>query len=277
MKFNEAKIHQLLGEKLETLSPDNIFTTALEKKPETDRPCNPASFECILWPIKGDLHYGCQDLNSDFRFKKIGKKSLFHCHKGEWMLRDSERPFCLLKIEWQESLSLITINDQGHKSFFDRPPLPKDLLNSIRECSNLRTHPIYRHHLFHAIGLALSHILIHPQPPTRRAYQTFRACCEHLSEYLDQFANRDSVAEALGIHPGHVSRLFKEYHPGGFDAWMREERVRRAQQLLRSSNLGVREIATHCGIENTSWFIRIFKETCQMTPGQYRKRHRYLS
>ena len=50
-------------------------------------------------------------------------------------------------------------------------------------------------------------------------------------------------------------------------------RIAKAKRLLDADvNTPIGEIAMACGFEDVSYFSRVFKQLCQMTPSQYLKR-----
>ncbi|PST83656.1 hypothetical protein C7T94_14070 [Pedobacter yulinensis] len=52
--------------------------------------------------------------------------------------------------------------------------------------------------------------------------------------------------------------------------WMNRERLKQAGLLLNNTDRQIAEIATACGFENTSYFIRIFRNQYGMTPADFR-------
>lgn len=60
-------------------------------------------------------------------------------------------------------------------------------------------------------------------------------------------------------------------HTAAVELW--KARLRRGQQLLSQTNLGVTEVSARCGFSTVSSFDRAFRDTTGMTPRQYRKQH----
>lgn len=51
-------------------------------------------------------------------------------------------------------------------------------------------------------------------------------------------------------------------------------RIKMAKEALRHTNLKLSEISLCCGYNYESYFVRKFTESCGMSPGEYRKKHR---
>ena len=54
--------------------------------------------------------------------------------------------------------------------------------------------------------------------------------------------------------------------------YVRERRIARARELLRSTPMSIEEIATALGYDEPTSFFRAFKRTTGQTPGAYRQR-----
>ena len=52
--------------------------------------------------------------------------------------------------------------------------------------------------------------------------------------------------------------------------FLKEARMKRAQQLLASTMRGVNEIAYGCGFSDPKYFSKCFKSTVGMSPSEYR-------
>ena len=88
------------------------------------------------------------------------------------------------------------------------------------------------------------------------------------------YANIGSAAEAMGINAARVSVLYKEHtgmHPS---AYLQSLRMDKAKELLRDSDLPIKEIAVKVGYFDSSSFIRRFRQNTSMTPAQYRQSER---
>lgn len=80
------------------------------------------------------------------------------------------------------------------------------------------------------------------------------------------------IAQRVHVSPTHFSRLFHRVMGRTFSHYLTEQRIRHAQVLLRHSTAPIGQIAQRCGFARQSYFTRRFRETCGMTPTQYRAR-----
>ena len=92
-------------------------------------------------------------------------------------------------------------------------------------------------------------------------------------QYSDPTLSLASVAEALGIHPNCLSKLFKTSINLNFIDYLRSYRVQRSRGLLERG-LSVNAVAEQTGFSSPQSFIRVFKASVGCTPGQYRKQNK---
>ena len=82
----------------------------------------------------------------------------------------------------------------------------------------------------------------------------------------------DRAARELGISRSKLYQLLEEH--GGVYRYTRDLRLRRAKQLLSATTKRPRslyDVALECGFSSDTSFIRAFRETFDMTPGDFRR------
>ena len=98
---------------------------------------------------------------------------------------------------------------------------------------------------------------------------------EQFHDFLEQ--NRqywDYVDEGLEKQMEGLSqiRLYLEQSASAPGEYLTRLRLTRAKELLRATDLPVSEVAYRVGMENTSYFISVFRAREGATPQQYRRR-----
>jgi AraC-like DNA-binding protein len=66
-------------------------------------------------------------------------------------------------------------------------------------------------------------------------------------------------------------RYFKRKTKKKFSEFVNEIRVMHARKLLTETDERVKEVAYECGYESNSYFNRQFKNSCKMSPFDFRK------
>jgi AraC-like DNA-binding protein len=76
------------------------------------------------------------------------------------------------------------------------------------------------------------------------------------------------------VTPPHLTRLFKTAFGMPPLRYIIQKKVQYAQGLLLTTDMTVRDIAREIGIDDVSYFIRVFKKTIGFTPQDYRNKLR---
>ncbi len=85
-----------------------------------------------------------------------------------------------------------------------------------------------------------------------------------------QTATLEELATEMNVALSTASKIVKKSTGRTFKELLREQRILCAANLLEHTNLPITEIIERVGYDNTSYFHRIFRETYQMSPKQYR-------
>lgn len=81
-----------------------------------------------------------------------------------------------------------------------------------------------------------------------------------------------SYALVIGISENYLSRLVKNSTGRTVGDWIEIVRIQRAKRLLSSTSLSVIDIAASIGVEDQSYFSRLFKKETGLTPSAFRKK-----
>lgn len=93
--------------------------------------------------------------------------------------------------------------------------------------------------------------------------------------YINQNYSRDLSVEMLAslvyLTPDYLSRLFKKSTGKSLSQYIRQVRMERAGELLRTTNRKVIDIGTSVGYANYSYFCQSFREYFGRSPEKYRQ------
>ncbi len=94
----------------------------------------------------------------------------------------------------------------------------------------------------------------------------------------DRWQDDPALVQAFCDVPAHVylspyyfSKLFKKYQGIGFNAWVNQQRMASAKELLCHSDWSIASIARNLGFSQTSYFCKVFRQTYQVTPQAFRQ------
>lgn len=80
----------------------------------------------------------------------------------------------------------------------------------------------------------------------------------------------DEIAQTACLSVNHLLRTFKQAYQQSPHQFLTSVRLQQAKYLLRNTNYPVGEIVDIIGFECPSSFIRLFRNSFNVTPGQYR-------
>lgn len=78
------------------------------------------------------------------------------------------------------------------------------------------------------------------------------------------------LASDLHFHENYLSRKIKEHMKMSFQEYLLDVRLNEAEQLLKNTDLTIKEVAYEVGYKKPSFFYKIFKERYEKTPQQFR-------
>lgn len=94
---------------------------------------------------------------------------------------------------------------------------------------------------------------------------------QYIQSAYDTDITAKKIAENASISESECLRCFRStigMPPVQYVKWYR---IQKAAQLLLSTNWKIAEISAHCGFQDTSYFVKTFRELKGRTPGEYRK------
>lgn len=95
-------------------------------------------------------------------------------------------------------------------------------------------------------------------------------------QFLDKTKRKIShseLSEYLHYSSTHINRVFQKHFGESVKDYNRKIYMREAAKLLTSTNMNIQEIIRAIGFDNRTHFYKLFYETYQMTPAEYRDRH----
>ncbi|THF84613.1 AraC family transcriptional regulator [Cohnella fermenti] len=124
---------------------------------------------------------------------------------------------------------------------------------------------------FQSLLCELLHSLTSARPPSEedRLLPAIERAVAYIDDNYSEDVTREQLASMAGISPEHFSRLFKDKTGTSFVKYLLRLRLTRAQELLQTSGLGVKDIAQSVGLKNEFYFSRKFKEKVGVPPAAY--------
>lgn len=107
--------------------------------------------------------------------------------------------------------------------------------------------------------------------PDRSQAGTLAMIRAYMEEHIDQKLTIPALSRRFCLAPTSLKAGFRRQYGQPVHTWLRCRRLERAAELLRSSKLGVLEVAQAVGYNSASQFGAAFQRQYGVTPSQYRK------
>lgn len=95
---------------------------------------------------------------------------------------------------------------------------------------------------------------------------------QYLNTHLDEDIGHDVIATKYRMHPGYLSRLFKQEMGETLSEYLLRIKTERAAQLLKEGQYKIGEIAGMVGYSAASYFSIMFKKFTGYSPREYSQR-----
>lgn len=117
----------------------------------------------------------------------------------------------------------------------------------------------------------LSHFLKHAQPKVAMEDNRIAKSILYIRKHLDKPIELEKLAEIACLSKDHFIRLFKKELGTTPLQYINQKKIEKAQLLLITEDLAVKEIAFQLAFEDYSYFNRLFKKITGVTPQEYRR------
>jgi AraC family transcriptional regulator len=105
----------------------------------------------------------------------------------------------------------------------------------------------------------------------REAPRWLKQARDFLHAHVNEGLSLGVIAAAVGTHPSHLTRAFKQHYHCTVGDYVRRQRVEYARHRLSTSDIPLAQIAREAGFSDQAHFSRIFKNLTGMTPSQFQK------
>lgn len=125
-------------------------------------------------------------------------------------------------------------------------------------------------HIEGVLMLVFSALMTQATPKSWTTDERLEKVVDHINSNLDQDITINALADIACMAPSHFTRRFKAAFGIPPLQYVLQKKIARAQILLLTSPMTIKEVAWHTGFCDSSHFIRVFKRTTGVTPRTYR-------
>lgn len=94
---------------------------------------------------------------------------------------------------------------------------------------------------------------------------------KHIKDHPAMNHTLESLSAQFSVNPTGICNLFTRHLDTTFRAYLTKLRMERAEEMLRVTDLTVKEVGMNCGYANYFHFTQLFDKTYGKTPTEYRR------
>lgn len=114
------------------------------------------------------------------------------------------------------------------------------------------------------------HLLVPFQNEQYKNFQLIRTVIDYISENYAEPLSTEELVGLTNYSESYFMKLFKQYTGKSLVSYINDYRIEKAKSLLLSSDLSVTDVALSVGFNNTSYFIKKFKEAGNVSPYKFK-------
>ena len=100
--------------------------------------------------------------------------------------------------------------------------------------------------------------------------RVFKPVIDYMAQHYDEVLKTEELAQMVHLQTNYFIKKFKQSYGLPPIAYFNRMKVYKAMSMLAGTNLSIEQISKKVGIDDTSYFARVFKKYCSVTPTQYR-------
>lgn len=94
--------------------------------------------------------------------------------------------------------------------------------------------------------------------------------CDYIYEHTDSEISLEQMADYINVSPFYLSKLFKEEKGVTFVNFVNDTRLEKSRDLLKTTDLSIKEVTAAVGYNDQNYFSRIFRNKYGITPTEFR-------
>ncbi len=114
-------------------------------------------------------------------------------------------------------------------------------------------------------------ILSPPFDTSTSGSELLQPLLSYMEVHPNKFLSAHQAAQLCGVSSSYFSKMFKQTMNISYVNYVNEHKIAWAKEFLRLSNKSIDKISEKLGFNNTSYFIKTFKQHENLTPKLYRK------
>lgn len=142
-------------------------------------------------------------------------------------------------------------------------------IQSILNCKTVSDAMVIGHNMYEDFILRVHKYKMQPH-----ISQTIQSCCDYIRLHIEEELSIKELAVLYGYTDYYFSRKFKNETGMSLNDYLKQEKIRHAQMLLKTTSLSVQEISEKLHFCSRTYFTDTFRSVTGMSPLAYREKHK---
>lgn len=105
----------------------------------------------------------------------------------------------------------------------------------------------------------------------KKELKTISEITDFINNYPEAEHSINSISEKSGLSPSKLQLGFKFMHDATLGEYIRAVRLKKAEELIRTTDLNISQVVYSIGFTSRSYFCKIFKKKYKCSPKAYKK------
>lgn len=125
------------------------------------------------------------------------------------------------------------------------------------------------------VWIVASYFMKHSQKRAQNTDARVLKVCQYIKQNIHTSITLEQMADVACVTKSYIGKLFNETLGISPLQYVIKCKIQYAQSILLTTDIPVKKIAAKIGIEDVSYFIRLFKKNIGFTPQDYRDSFKY--
>lgn len=153
---------------------------------------------------------------------------------------------------------------QGAVNYILKPARPESMIQAINQVKEL----LEKEEEDPIVELIKSCI-----PEKTEKSQFLKRLDAYLVENMEGDLSRNAIAAEMYLNPDYMGRLLKKETGYSLSEYIGKKKVMVASVLLRTTSIPIVDVAQRVGVQELSYFFRLFKKETGLTPKEFRNKY----
>ena len=119
-----------------------------------------------------------------------------------------------------------------------------------------------------------NNLIIHRRQEDSAQMRLLLEIARYMQTHYQEKLSLEELGQVFHMSPKYFSSFFQKHFSRNLTEYVTSIRIECAKKILIESDADMELVSQQAGFSSSSYFIRIFRKSLGLTPGQYRKKYK---